>query len=298
MINQFKGAIAELLATRPCLELLKRFQKESKLPQGAKLYFGDAVVNYRARRKGILKGADLNVLIANCIADTSTSVTMAGVAEVKSYIKSQQLLREQLNRQLQRAKRGLQVGGVDYPGGAISMGYGKDRRIARIAVVPSGWKLPRTFRFEETQHGCELHVDAREPPLTNDKITQVADDEWRITLKWSAEALAEAAYNMTLWYMGKVGEIVYSKSLPKEWEHMTPTVAGQNAVKMMLYYAICRSRSVDEEQRAIALYNSYCYGYAIGMNFKNAMGRREMLWPQDLNEILSVGKTTKGCKLR
>lgn len=53
-----------------------------------------------------------------------------------------------------------------------------------------------------------------------------------------------------------------------------------------------------EEQRAIALYNSYGYGYALGMNYKNAEGRREMLWLQDLDEILSVGRTKNGCILR
>jgi hypothetical protein len=43
------------------------------------------------------------------------------------------------------------------------------------------------------------------------------------------------------------------------------------------------------------LYNSYGYGCAPGMNYKNAEGRREMLWPQDLDEILSVGRTKNGC---
>ena len=117
-------------------------------------------------------------------------------------------------------------------------------------------------------------------------------------MRWSKEALAEAAYEMTFWYMGKVGEIVYSKSVPKDWEEMTPPDSGRNAAKMMLYYAILRSRTIREEQRAIALYNSYGYGYALGMSYKNAKGRREMLWPQDLDEILSAGKTKNGCILR
>ena len=137
-----------------------------------------------------------------------------------------------------------------------------------------------------------------QPSREDDEIKQVGDNEWRITLRWSKEALAEAAYEMTFWYMEKIGEIIYSKSLPKGWEKMTPAEAGRNAAKMMLYYAILRCRSIREEQRAIALYNSYGYGYALGMNYKNAEGRREMLWPQDLDEILSAGKTKNGCTLR
>ena len=96
---------------------------------------------------------------------------------------------------------------------------------------------------------------------------------------------------MTFWYMKKIGEVIYSKSVPKDWKEMTPAEAGRNAAKMMLYYAILRCRTMWEEQRAIALYNSYGYGYAIGMNYKNAAGKREMLCPQDMDEILSAGKT-------
>jgi len=143
-----------------------------------------------------------------------------------------------------------------------------------------------------------LHVDAGEPLRRDDEITQIGDNEWRITLRWSKEALAQAAYEMTFWYMEKVGELIYSKSVPKGWEEMTPADAGRNATKMMLYYAILRCRTNTEEQRAIALYNSYGYGYALGMNYKNAEGRREMLWPQDLDEIVAAGKTKDGCMLR
>ena len=88
---------------------------------------------------------------------------------------------------------------------------------------------------------------------------------------------------MTFWYMQKIGEVIYSTTVPKGWEEMSPAEAGRNAAKMMLYYAILRCRSMREEQRAIALYNAYGFGYAIGTSFKNAEGRREMLWPQDLD---------------
>jgi hypothetical protein len=49
--------------------------------------------------------------------------------------------------------------------------------------------------------------------------------------------------------------------------------------------------------RAIALYNTYCFGYALGMNFRNPQGRRELLWPQDLDEIAQDGRTANGCRI-
>jgi ribosomal protein S18 acetylase RimI-like enzyme len=78
---------------------------------------------------------------------------------------------------------------------------------------------------------------------------------------------------------------------------MSPAEAGANAAKMMLYYAILRCRTARESQRAIALYNSYGFGYALGMNFRNPQGKREMLWPQDLDEILLNGQNKNGCKI-
>ena len=51
----------------------------------------------------------------------------------------------------------------------------------------------------------------------------------------------------------------------------------------MLYYAILRYRTARENRCATALYNSYGFGYALGMNYRNAKGKREMLWPEDLD---------------
>ncbi len=298
MVNCFKGAVAELLAAKPCLKILRQLQQDGEFPRNARLYVGDSVGIHRAKGKGILKGADLHILVEEYRPDALSSIAVAGVIEVKSYIQSKSRLREQLDQHLRRVKQGLQVCTVDYPAENINVGYGKDRRVVRIAIVPSSWKLPRSFWFEDSEHGRRLHTDAGEPSEKNDEITQTGENEWRITLRWSVEALAEAAYEMTFWYMEKVGEIIYSKSVPKSWEGMTPAEAGRNAVKMTLYYALPRCRTTREEQRAIALYNSYGYGYALGMNYKNAKGRREMLWPQDLDEILSSGKTRNGCILR
>jgi hypothetical protein len=297
MVNCFKGAIAELLAVKPCLNLMEQLKRDGTLPDEARLYVGDAVRVHRAKGKGRLKGADLYIMIEECKLNAPASIVVGGVTEVKSYPTSESRLREQLYRHLKKAEQGLQVEGIDYPAYNIKVGYGKDRRVLRFAVVPSSWKLPRSFRYKPTDGCSVLHVDTGKPLRQDDEVTQTGDNDWRITLRWSKEALAEAAYEMTFWYMGKVGEIIYSKRVPKGWEKMKPSEAGRNSAKMMLYYAILRCRTIREEQRAIALYNAYGFGYALGMSYKNAEKRREMLWPQDLHEILTAGKIKNGCAL-
>ena len=300
MVNSFKGAVTELLSVRACLQVLTRLKQDDQLPQNARLYVGDSVRVQRTKGKGFLKGADFYILIEENKPETSRSITVAGVIEVKSYYQSERRLRKQLDQHLQRAQQGLEVSGVDYHAENIKVGYGRERRVIRIAILPSTWKLPRSFRYEDSEHGRVLHVDEGEPPTKDDKITQIGESEWRITLRWSKEAIAQAAYEMTFWYMEKVGETIYSDPdvLPKEWQEMTPAEVGRNVAKMMLYYSILRCRTQREYQRAIALYNAYGFGYALGMSFRNPEGKREMLWPQDLDEILATGKTKSLCTLR
>jgi len=294
VVNSFKGAVTELLALKPCLILMERLQRGGKLPPDAGLYVGDAVKVRRATGKGFLKGADQYILLKEHGA--VPGIVIVGVTEVKSYRLSERRLRKQLDQHLNRSRNGLMVKGVGLPGNSVRIGYRNNQPI-RIAIQPSSWRLPRSFRFEKSDHGRSLYVDPLVPPEGDDEVLQVGEAEWRIKLNWSVEAIAEAAYEMTFWYMEKVGEVIYSESMPKGWEEMTPAEAGRNAVKMMLYYAILRCRTSREDQRAIALYNSYGFGYALGMNFVNASGKREMLWTKDLDEILESGKTKEGGKV-
>lgn len=99
---------------------------------------------------------------------------------------------------------------------------------------------------------------------------------WKITLAWSQEALSQAAYEMTFWYMSQVGAHVYVKNnMPKGWEYMTPEQAGCNSIKMMLYYIPLRYITKRQDRLATRLYNLYCFGYPLGADSK------EMLWPED-----------------
>jgi hypothetical protein len=296
MVNCFKGAVAELLAAGACSRWLREFGAVEGVPGNAQLYVGDSVGLHRRVGRGLLKGPDLAIFIKDQNSGNSPSICLAGVVEVKSYFQIETRLRKQLAQHIEHSRRGLNVAGLDYPADRVHIGYGPERRVVRIAVLPDDWVLPRTYHFETSRQSRLLYVDDGVPVHDTDQIVQTGQDEWRITLRWSKEVLAAAAYEMTFWYMEKVGEIIYADHIPEEWSDMSSAEAGRNAAKMMLYYAMLRCRD-KIEQRAIALYNSYSFGYALGMNFINAAGKREMLWPDDLEEILISERTKNGCRI-
>jgi hypothetical protein len=142
-----------------------------------------------------------------------------------------------------------------------------------------------------------LHVDPL-PPIPEDQVSPVAHDHWHVALGWSQEALASEAYSLTYWYMEQLGSALFASSADSPWPEMSAEEAGANAAKQALYYAIRRSPDIHSEQRAIALYNVYGFGYALGMNFRDANGRRQMLWPDHLRELVATGETKEGFRLR
>lgn len=314
MVNSFQGAITELLATAPCTQILQTLQSEGRMPQEARLYVGDVVLPFRLRGTQLAKGADMHFLAVSGKTSQDGRVAVLGVAEVKSYFCREESLARQLSQHIARVRRGLRIEGRDYPSKTIRIGHGTHRDMVRIAVLPGTWLLPRDLRWRQEGDMRVPEVVPGSPPESSDTITRLSDVEWRVVLRWSREALAEAAYEMTFWFMSKIGEEIYRDGVPKEWEPMTPAEAGYNAAKEKLYYAIrpyavkvrehhekngpaLTLRENLEMQRAIALYNSYCFGYVLGMNFRNAQGKREMLWPKDLDEILENGKTRTGCRI-
>lgn len=297
MVNCFKGNIAELLASRSCSGLVEQLQDQGRIPRLSRLYVGDAVRVRRLSGMGFAKGADMHIIVRPKTRD-SNRVTVAGVVEVKSYRRRQSELTSQLDKHLRRLARGVRFAGADFAADSIGFLRNDAGSAIRVRVIPSDWKLSRAFRFRQTETGRVLTVDDASPLDETDAVEQIGENEWRVTLRWSQEALESAAYEMTFWYMAKVGESIYATGgVPKEWSEMKPADAGQNAAKMMLYYAILRCRNQRESQRAIALYNAYSFGYSLGMNFRNAEGRREMLWPEDLDEIAQSGMTRHGSRI-
>jgi len=142
--------------------------------------------------------------------------------------------------------------------------------------LPSTWKLSREWCSVKTDRGRTMvFPEPSEPPIQT-HLAELKPNFWKITLAWSQEALNQAAYEMTFWYMSQVGRHVYTRNkLPRGWEYMIPEQAGYNAIKMMLYYIPLRYISKRQERLATRLYNVYCFGYPSGVD------SNEMLWPED-----------------
>jgi hypothetical protein len=280
MINRFKGELAELLAIQPCLELVHRLQGESILPSHIKLYMGDMVGERRQLNAGsdeanvqwgdFTKGADGLMVVQgeNC---PEGPLTVCGVIEVKSMRVSNRRLIAQLHHHIARLEGGVRLGAHSWESDIIMI----DNPV-QVMVIPSSWKLNRDRQMLPTETGHTLVLpDPTESPLAN-QTERVGLRTYQIKLAWSQEALNQAAYEMTFWYMSQVGEHIYNaKGVPSEWGDMTPAEAGYNAIKMMLYYMPLRHLPKRKELLAIKLYNVYSFGYPAGVDAK------DMLWPED-----------------
>lgn len=294
VINCFQGRLAELLAGGPCAKLVKELKTNGQVSPYARLYMGDAVLFPGGTAGRYLKAADMHVISLG--APLPRKAEVLGVIEVKSYVCSKKRLWEQLARHRSRIQK-CNLMSITENGTRLEARIAYPDNIFSVGVTAATWRIPRTFSLIQQEGKRILDIDEPRPPKENPWVKQIARDNWRIILRWSQEALASAAYEMTFWYMEKLGEMVFSEIMPPEWHKMTPAEAGQNAAKMMLYYAIPRCQSRRAEQRAIALYNTYGFGYALGMNFRDANGRREMLWPEDIDEIARTGATKHGCRI-
>jgi hypothetical protein len=291
MVNRFKGEIAELLALEPCVKLAQRLYKEGRLPSGVNLYFG-YTVRQRARTPipnnkgkkgavGFTKGADGLFVHEN---KQSNTIDIHSVIEVKSMALPNKRITNQINRHIQRLQGGIRLEErewsrekiwVPFFGGSRKI----DSKLIRIIVVPSTEKLSREWHSIEKGQRREIVFPEPSDPAIQTRIEHIERNLLKITLPWSQEALEQAAYEMTFWYMSQVGLRVYaSKELPRGWEHMTPQEAGHNSIKMMLYLINLRPISKRATRIATKLYNIYSFGYPLGVKSK------ELLWPEDFSE--------------
>ena len=306
MVKSFQGALAELLAVAPCLSRLRRRQQQGAVPTEARLFVGDAVKVRQLRRPAFAKGADFHFLIAPAPSETNDApaVTLLGIGEVKSNFTPAARLAAQVEKHRARPRSGVRLGNRECSVATLAGGAAT----FSVVVQPDDWRLPRTLRWEPTGNGRQLHLDRGAPTHPDDRIEQISAKDWRITLRWSREALAAAAYDMTFWYMEKVGEVIYRQrsDLPKNWTEMSAAEVGRNAAKQMLHYAVFRFLPHRSKRtapfhlplnHAVALYNTYGFGYALGMNYRGEDGFRDMLYPEDLDEIATSGVTTNGGRI-
>jgi hypothetical protein len=280
MVNRFKGELAELLAIIPCLELVRKLKQEQSLPQDVDLYFGDTIQERRQVRlenikqwSGLAKGADgLIVEVPKTGSKTGhKKLKVLAIIEIKSMPVPRKKLIKQINHHLERLEGGVKLSGDFWEEKQVVLA-----NPLSIMVIPSTWKISREWSRKDTESGWELiFPESQEPPLPT-HFEEVQSSQWLVTLDWSKEALEQAAYEMTFWYMSQVGRAIYEKKpLPEEWKGMTPEEAGYNSIKIMLYYLILRYISKYQGQRAIKLYNAYSFGYPMAVDAK------DILWPED-----------------
>ncbi len=285
MINRFKGELAELLALEPCITLVEQLKKDGRLPSDIQLYWGDMIQERRRKKTtseennvrwtSFTKGAD--GLLVEQIPPRSTQnhdlLNIHGVVEIKSMTRSKRKVLDQIKRHILRLSGGVRLKRREYPLNDMNI---NNSSLIRIMIMPSTWKLSREWHSVKNDGGRVLMFPEPSEPPVKTRVEELESNLWKIRLAWSQEALNQAAYEMTFWYMSKVGKHVYSeKSLPKDWENMSLDEAGYNAIKMMLYYFPLRYISKRQERLATRLYNVYSFGYPLGADSK------EMIWPED-----------------
>lgn len=288
-INCFKGILAEVFALKNFATLASRLQCEGCLVRTPLIFAGDSAMPLRGKF-GVTKGADFHIL-----DESNEQAELLVVGEVKSFPASAQRLKPQLEAHVVGALRGLRLvqnARVTRIVRPVRPSHG----VVFFSASPSRWRLPRKFSFLEKDGRTLLHFTAP-TAIPDDILEQASPTHWHVTLGISQEFLASQAYSLTYWYMEELGREIFSDSNTSPWPEMTPEDAGCNAVKQSLYYAIRRCTDARSKQRAIALYNVYGFGYALGMSFKDAAGRRQMLWPEQLREIAEKGRTKEGFRL-
>lgn len=289
VINCFKGQLAEILALESFAALATHLQKIKRLPRTAVFYAGDSVMTLRGKA-GLAKGADLHIL-----DESKEQAELLVVGEIKSYSASAQHLAPQLDAHVTRALRGLRL---TQDACAVRTVHPTlpAHGVTFFSASPSRWRLSREFAFIEKNGRTFLDV-AAPSKIAKDVFEETRPMHWHVTLGLSQELLASQAYSLTYWYMEELGREVFGDSTTSPWPEMTPEAAGVNAAEQSLYHAIRRCSDARAEQRAIALYNAYGFGYALGSSFKDDAGKRQMLWPKHLREIAATGKTAEGYRL-
>jgi len=274
MVNRFKGELGELLALKPVVELVQSLQHNKRLPKKLQLFWGDMIEVRSKQRKGskklghYVKGAD-----GLLVQKVNGSIVVHGVIEVKSKRAGKGAL-AQLNEHCSNLERGVKLGPSEYTSDSITI---SDSGLVRILVMSSLWKLNRNL-VQNTESDQKTTIVYQEPFGTpiGTQLSESKRDLWKIALGWSREAIEQAAYEMTFWYMAQVGTRIYTENpKPEEWDDMTPEQAGLNAIKMMLYYLLLRPLPDKQIKWGAQIYNIYSFGYPLGLDWGR---KRYMLW--------------------
>ncbi|MDP8208592.1 MAG: hypothetical protein P9L92_18155 [Candidatus Electryonea clarkiae] len=289
LVNRFKGELAELLALKPCIQLLSELREEGKLSTDIQLFWGETIEEPRRihnsaetasiRYKGYAKGADgLMLVLPTGQLTPSIQPAICGVLEIKSMPVSVTRISRQISKHIKRLEGGVRLNGVPMDTQKLS-----EKSIYRVIVIPSQWKLSRKWKWIDNNDTREMDYYERIIPPRPTRIEEISPRFWKITLSWSREALEEVAYEMTFRYMAEIGMHIFKKhGKMSQWEMAHPDQAGFNAIKEALYYLMLREITIFQSHRTKKLYNIYSYGYPVGVDAKH------MLRPEDLDTMQMV----------
>jgi hypothetical protein len=300
MVAKFQGRLAEILAKRAVLELLRKLESDAEMPPKSTTAFGDgircATAARAARRVGPkdtpapARGAEgPDALCYGNLADDAIEVR--AVVEIKSMPRRLVLLERQAANHVMALRRGVTINGMWYPPRRVRLAGGTSGRdVVRIFVRPSLWLLARGFRFEAREGGSNLVMDEQELPPIGNVVRRLSPNTWMVKLAWSYDVLRAASFRLAHRYMVEVGEALatdeeFSTGLRTD---MTAAEAGMNDLLVELHVAIARQADAEprprRRQKTIELYNVLAFGWALGHDFRDGDGDPCMMDVQDLRE--------------
>jgi hypothetical protein len=261
MVNKFKGELGEVLARASLLKFLPM------LPANAELILGSEILSRQIRRRnGWYPAADA----LYCVRD-GDALEIIAVAEIKSKATPLPDMREQVERNILRLRRGLRLRGEEVPAerihvrtaGGVSMPIADvdptvAREVTALMIVP----FRAATSAVPVPHPIDPHV-------------------WLAELPWPQDDITEAAYRLMSWYFARIGPKVfhYRAEPPPPGDRRRPAAHddlpleenGRHAFLEAIYHTTGRLGFDPREvpvrgkrtpwQTLLWLYNSLGFGY-------------------------------------
>lgn len=193
MVNKFKGELGEVLA-RPSLLAFQRM-----LPQTPELVLGPEIASRQSRRNGWYPAADA----LYCLGGDG-GIEIVAVAEVKSKATPLADMRQQVESNILRLRRGMRLRGAEIPPDSIRV---RTRNGASIPIARADGAIAREI---ETLMVIPLRAATSEVPVPHSEAPV-----WLAELPWRQNDITEAAYRLMSWYFSRVGpKVFYHRAAP------------------------------------------------------------------------------------
>lgn len=261
MVNKFKGELGEALA-RPSLLAFQRM-----LAKPADLVLGAEIASRQLRRRnGWYPAADALYCVRG-----EAGIEIVAIAEVKSKGTPFAEMRQQVEANLVRLRRGLRMDGVEIPPEQIFI------RTCGGASVPATRIESAVARDVETLMIVPFRSATSEVPAAHPADARV----WLAELPWRQDDITEAAYRLMSWYFSRVGPKVFylrgaapavpDNRRPAAHEELSLEENGKHAFLEAIYLTTERRGFDPLEipphgrrtpwQTLLWLYNSLGFGY-------------------------------------